>query len=203
MRSELLPKIILDLCGGTGSWSANYRESGYDVRLITLPEFDVRTWTGYLDLQVHGILAAPPCTVFAISGARWKRTPEQMIEGLSVVDACLRIIQICKPEWWALENPVGKLPRWIGRYRYSFQPFEYGDPWTKRTCIWGEHNQPIKAPVLPVGQWTGRSDCKGIVDHPEYLPPDWVHKLPPSPNRAKLRSVTPPGFARAFFEANR
>lgn len=34
-------KIILDLCGGTGSWSRPYREAGYDVCLITLPDYDV------------------------------------------------------------------------------------------------------------------------------------------------------------------
>ena len=34
-------KIILDLCGGTGSWSKPYRDAGYDVRVITLPEYDV------------------------------------------------------------------------------------------------------------------------------------------------------------------
>lgn len=37
-------KIILDLCGGTGSWSKPYKEAGYDVRNITLPEFDVLTY---------------------------------------------------------------------------------------------------------------------------------------------------------------
>lgn len=37
-------KIILDLCGGTGSWSKPYKEAGYDVRLITLPEHDVLTY---------------------------------------------------------------------------------------------------------------------------------------------------------------
>lgn len=37
-------KIILDLCGGTGSWSKPYKEAGYDVRLITLPEYDVLTY---------------------------------------------------------------------------------------------------------------------------------------------------------------
>jgi len=194
-------KIILDLCGGTGAWSKPYQEAGYDVRLITLPEQDVRLYKPPND--VYGILAAPPCTVFAISGARWKRTDIQMIEGLSVVDACLRIIFICKPRFWALENPVGKLPRWIGKYQYTFQPHEYGDPWTKRTCIWGEHNMPIKNPVEPVGQWTGRADVKGIVDHLEYLPPDWVNELPPSPDRERLRSITPPRFAKAFFESNR
>jgi len=193
-------KIILDLCGGTGAWSRPYADTGYQVINVTLPEYDVRIFEPIPN--IYGILAAPPCTVFAISGARWKRSKEEMIEGLSVVDACIRIIFATKPKFWALENPVGKLIHYLGRYRYTFQPYEYGDPWTKRTCIWGEHNLPVKNPVKPIGQWMGRADTKGIVDHLDYLPPDWIHKLPPSPNRAKLRSITPPGFAQAFFEAN-
>ncbi len=37
-------KIILDLCGGTGSWSRFYKEAGYDVRVITLREYNVTTY---------------------------------------------------------------------------------------------------------------------------------------------------------------
>ena len=184
-------KIILDLCGGTGAWSKPYNDAGYDVRLVTLPEQDVRLYKP--PKKIYGILAAPPCTMFAISGVRWKRTDKQMVEALSVIDACFRIIHVCKPEWWALENPVGKLIHYIGKWKYTFQPYEYGDPWTKRTCIWGDHNIPEKNPVEPIGQWTGN----------EFLPPDWIYKLPPSSNRAILRSITPTGFAKAFFEANR
>jgi hypothetical protein len=73
-------------------------EHGQDVRLFELPK-----------KPVHGILAAPPCTVFANSGARWPRTDDDMREGLSVVDACLRIVVATKPLWWVLENPAGKL----------------------------------------------------------------------------------------------
>lgn len=219
-------KIILDLCGGTGSWSRPYRDAGYDVRNITLPEFDVRYYKP--PKKVYGILAAPPCTDFCISGVRWwaeKDRTKGLLEALSVVAACLRIVEKSHPKFWALENPVGRLPRYIGKYKYTFQPYEYGDPWTKRTCIWGEHNIPVKNPVeikyrhadgepsasaiikerLP--SWTGGSaspdKVTGIVDHPEYLPPDWVHRLPPSPNRAALRAITPPGFAKAFYEANK
>lgn len=58
------PKIILDLCGGSGSWSRAYAAAGYDVRNITLPEYNV------LDYEppenVYGILAAPPCTEFSV-----------------------------------------------------------------------------------------------------------------------------------------
>ena len=198
-------KIILDLCGGSGAWSEPYREAGYDVRLVTLPEQDVRLYIP--PRNVYGVLAAPPCTHFAISGVRWwkQKGDAALLDGLSVVDACIRIIHQCQPVWWALENPVGRLKQYIGQWKYTFQPYEYGDPWTKRTCIWGNHNVPEKNPVEPVGLWTGGtpSGRLGICDHPEYLPPDWVHKLPPTPDRAARRSVTPPGFAKAFFLSNR
>jgi len=52
-------KIILDLCGGTGAWSKPYKDNGYNVRNITLPEYDVRTFKS--PNNVYGILAAPPC----------------------------------------------------------------------------------------------------------------------------------------------
>ena len=156
--------------------------------------------------KVYGVLAAPPCTEFAISGVRWwKSKPQRLLDdALKTVYACQNIIKIADPKFWALENPVGRLIHYIGKWRYNFQPYEYGDPWTKRTCIWGEHNIPVKNPVKPVGLWTGGtpSGKLGIVDHLEYLPPDWVHPLPPSKDRQMLRSITPPGFAKAFFKAN-
>ncbi len=51
-------KIILDLCGGTEAWSKPYKDNGYDVRNITLPEYDVRTFKS--PNNVYGILAAHP-----------------------------------------------------------------------------------------------------------------------------------------------
>ena len=52
------PKIILDLCGGTGSWSRPWQLNGYDVRIITLPAYDVLIYEP--PDNVWGILAAPP-----------------------------------------------------------------------------------------------------------------------------------------------
>lgn len=177
-------RIILDLCGGTGSWSKPYKDAGYDVRLITLPEYDVRLYTP--PDNVYGILAAPPCTEFASSGARWwaVKGNNALLEGLSVVDACLRIIYTCKPVFWALENPVGRLVHYLGKPAIWFNPCDYGDPYTKKTGLWGNFNQPVKKPVKPT---------EGSK----------LHRIPPSKDRQKLRSITPPGFAKAFFEANR
>lgn len=174
-----MSKVILDLCGGTGSWSKPYLEAGYDVRLVTLPGQDVRTYEP--PANVHGVLAAVPCTDFAVSGARWwagKGEPD-----LSVLTACLAIIAKKNPAWWCLENPVGRLVRYIGKWDQAFHPFDYGDPYTKKTCLWGRFKMPPKSPVLP-------------------LEGSKMHRLPDNADRAMLRSITPPGFAKAFFEAN-
>lgn len=200
-----MTKLILDLCGGTGSWSRPYAEAGYWVQVLDMSNGDDVRLLQKIDEPVHGILAAPPCTHLAVSGAWcWERKgDEALLEAMSVVDACLRIVMVHQPKWWALENPVGRLVHYIGKPRLYFQPYDYGNPWTKKTCIWGDFELPEKSPVDPVGQRTGRADMPGIVDHfDEYLPPDWIMKLGPSKDRATLRSLTPPGFARAFFEAN-
>lgn len=136
-------KIILDLCGGSGSWSRPYKEAGYDVRLITLPDYDVRTYTP--PDHVYGILAAPPCTEFSVLNCKAEARPRNPDAGLSIVTACLRIIAMCQPKWWALENPAGHLREHMHTPTITFQPWEYGDPWTKRTMIWGQFNPPQKS----------------------------------------------------------
>ncbi len=186
-------KIILDLCGGTGSWSKPYKDAGYDVRLITLPDYDVRTYQP--PKNVYGILAAPPCTHLAGSGARWWKDKgnKALLEALSVVDACLRIILVYKPTFWVLENPVGRLSRYLSSPKMYYNPCDYGDPYTKKTCLWGEFNIPEKNPVKPE-YIIGKKDGK------KYSP---IHYCGRRPDRAEFRSITPQGFANAFFKANR
>jgi hypothetical protein len=196
-----MKRIILDLCGGTGAWSKPYREAGYDVRVITLPDFDVRLFPSKPSIRarlpnefesiepligkVYGVLAAPVCTYFSGSGAKHPRTDQQLLEALSIADACLRIIFVVKPSFWAMENPVGKLRKWIGPPAYSFDPCDFGDPYTKRTLLWGVFNEPMKNPVEP----TEGSKL-------------WREFGGASARTKELRSITPQGFARAFFEAN-
>jgi hypothetical protein len=181
--TDLLPtgRVILDLCSGSGEWSRPYREAGYQVVTIDLPT-DVRLLP--FPGPVHGILAAPPCNRFALSGNRWPKTEDDYREALSVVDACLRLVAVCRPAWWALENPVGTLCRWLGPPALRFDPCEHGDPYTKRTCLWGSFTAPGRQPV-------------------EAALGSHMHGMPDSNGRAARRAITPPGFARAFFEANR
>lgn len=107
-----MSKIILDLCGGTGSWSRFYKEMGYDVRVITLPEYDVRTYQP--PQGVYGILAAPPCTEFSVLNCKAENRMRDFGAGMEIVNACLRIIYQCNPVFWAMENPRGYLRKYIG-----------------------------------------------------------------------------------------
>ena len=179
-------KIILDLCGGTGSWSRPYLEAGYDVRLITLPECDVRTYQP--PDNVYGILAAPPCTHLSYSGARWwaEKGEEALIEALSTADACIRLAVFSKPEFWCLENPAGRLQDYYGPPAVKFNPYDYGDNYPKETWLWGKFNTPTPVALI-----------QGPIDR------GYIHGMPPSKDRGGKRSVTPLGFSRAFFEANR
>jgi hypothetical protein len=82
-----------------------------------------------------------------------------------------------------MENPVGRLKQYLGAPVMYFDPCDYGDPYTKKTALWGNFTVPIQNPIEPT---------EGSK----------MHKLAPSPDRWRLRSQTPPGFARSFFEAN-
>ena len=65
-----------------------------------------------------------------------------MLDGLAVVDACLRAVAVYRPTWWALENPIGRLKDYLGDPAFRFDPCDFGDPWTKRTWLWGHFTPP-------------------------------------------------------------
>ena len=189
-------KIILDLCGGTGAWSKPYKDAGYDVRLITLPNHDVGAY--FSPENVHGILAAPPCTMFSLARTR-AREPRSFKKGMREVKACLEIIWECRDKgslkWWALENPRGFLRQFLGKPALTWRPSDFGDAYTKPTDLWGYFREPKKRPVeviKPKGRVLGGTR-------------DWsfAKKGRDGLTRQQIRSMTPPGFAKAFFEANR
>jgi len=196
-------KIILDLCGGTGSWSKPYKEAGYDARLITLPGHDVRAYEP--PENVYGILAAPPCTEFSLAknGCLRKR---DFTMGMEIVKRVMEIIWQCRIsgslKFWALENPVGYLRQFLGKPFYTFEHWQYGEPLIKRTDIWGYFNNPTpavkkKPSGMVVRYPNGRTNS--LVYHSYQCPPEYKHL---NLDRAALRAITPPGFAKAFFKAN-
>ena len=190
---EVTQRIILDLCGGTGSWSRPYREAGYDVRIVTLPN-DVRLYAP--PENVHGILAAPPCTEFSFAKHFHGKGnySHNFLQGLEVVSACMRVILTAKPQWWCLENPMnGYLKNWLGEPVMTFDPWEYGDSYQKTTALWGEFVQPPKSVKDKPDGMVKFSMLKSKDIYPEYYG---------KYTRQERRAITPPGFADAFFRAN-
>jgi len=205
-------KIILDLCGGTGAWSKPYEEAGYDVKIATLPDFDIRDWRNswlselVFENKVYGILAAPPCTQFSYARTRAK-TPRDLGQGMEIVAACLKIVWTCIEsayregnvnsfKFWVLENPYkGYLIRFLGQPAMIFQPYEFGDGYTKATALWGWFNIPEKQPLKLTAKMITK--CK-INNRPLPSISDFTGS-----KQSARRAITPPGFTQAFFEANR
>ncbi len=211
-------KVILDLCGGTGAWSKPYKDAGYDVRVISpsgIPMFDnnpqdIKTYEP--PAEVYGILAAPPCTMFSFARTNAKKDRDFQ-GGLRLIAACLHIIWHCQSriagkspklpylKFWALENPFGMLNWFLGKPALVFNPYDYGDRYSKKSCLWGHFNELTKTPVVLTEAERIKFDNRlndGLPNLPaEYsCPPDFD-------KRAARRSITPPGFAKAFFEANK
>jgi hypothetical protein len=136
---------ILSLFDHTGEWGAPFLDHGYDVVPMDIQDgLDVMArgtcegWLNFLDM-VDGVLAAVPCTDFAVSGARWfarKDADGSTAKSVELVRQTLRIINLHYPTdldydlpfFWAIENPVGRIARLvpeIGRPRLWFDPCDY------------------------------------------------------------------------------
>jgi hypothetical protein len=191
--------MILSLFDLSGNWPAPYAGQGIPVLSCDIQKgVDVLSITpdwlaskGFLPDRIKGILAAPPCTEFTKAGAHlWpiKDATGRTASSVQLVRKTLEIISWCHGlAFWAIENPPGRLPALVPELcRYSpwyFEPWHFGDPWTKKTGLWGRFNYPRKTPVAPSGSWVFR--FSGGTQHGK-----------------NQRSVTPPGFARAFALAN-
>lgn len=202
-------KTLLSLYDYSGNWAAPFARAGWNVILWDI-KHTTDLFSTFTDINdacadyfyehifdnygtVDGILAAQPCTEFAASGARWWKQKDEdgrTESAVQMVYQTLRIIDLCMPDFWALENPVGRLHKLVpelGKPLMYFNPCDFGEPYTKKTALYGDFNTDlIKTPVDPV---------EGSKMHRMYGGK--------SAKTKELRSITPPGFADAFYQANK
>jgi hypothetical protein len=125
------------------------------------------------------MIAHPPCTHLAVSGARWfKDKVTEQAEALDFV----RLLMNAPIERIAIENPVSIISSKIRKPDQIIQPWQFGHGETKATCLWLK-NLPKLTPTNIV---EGRDNR--------------IHRMPPSPDRWKLRSTTYAGIAQAMAE---
>lgn len=164
----------------------NARAGVYAMSCDLLPAEDGRV-DYHLQCDVRDILndgwdlmiAHPPCTHLAVSGARWfKEKQNEQAEALEFV----RLLLNAPIERIALENPISVISSRIRKPTQVIQPWQFGHGEVKATCLWLKNLPPLKPTEIVEGR-TAR-----------------VHRLPPSPDRWKERARTLPGIAAAMAE---
>ena len=206
-------KLILHLCADTGS-DSRYYDLSEDYEVVKVgSEIGVENFTA--PENVHGIIANPVCTEFSTARSDGKaRDPEL---GMELVKECLRIIEEAKQsgdlQFWVIENPAkGRLKDYLGAPKYSYEPWWYGSPWTKKTSLWGEFNIPERiyndwedVPKLPnLYTRPGRPKPSLAFMHKSAteLIPEFVEAGFKPDSDMEFRSLCSQKFAKAFFENN-
>lgn len=163
---------------GFDAWSCDLlpAEDGSPFHL----QRDVRTVLGDTGNWAWDLMIAhPPCTHLAVSGARWfKDKQQEQAEALEFV----RMLLDAPIDRIALENPVSIISSAIRKPDQVIQPWMFGHGETKKTCLWLKNLPPLMDTAVMQGREAR------------------VHREPPSPDRWKNRSRTLPGIAAAMAE---
>ncbi len=98
---------------------------------------DVRKWRPLLYLPWSFGAFFPPCTHLAVSGARWFQGKglRALSQAIELVAEAAEMAESLKCPY-LIENPVSTLASYWRNPDYSFDPCDYGDPYTKKTCLW-------------------------------------------------------------------
>lgn len=128
------------------------------------------------------IIAFPPCTHLAVSGARWFKEKIKDGRQQKAIDFFMEFAYMHPCQKIAVENPIGIMSTKYRKPDQIIQPWQFGHGETKATCLWLKNLPKLKP--------------SNIVEGREQR----IHKMPPSKDRAKLRSKTFQGIADAMAE---
>ena len=213
-----MPKILLSFFDYTENWCKPYKE---DINWIVYP-YDIKKGKDIMDFNpaqfmseyLHsdlkytlpeiGLLFTIPCTCYANCGARHHESriaDGQFEQSQKLVEKVKEIIDWFEKaellKFWVVENPMSRIHKfnlWLGNVKHKFNPCDYAgyDPtpnnsrYNKMTWLWGNFNIPEKKYLDPL----------------EKDNPGWKNLGGKSERTKELRSITPMGFANAFYEKN-
>ena len=134
-----------------------------------------------LKMKWDMILAFPPCTHLAVSGARYFEQKRKDGRQQAAIDFFMQFANAdCSKI--AIENPVGIMSTYYRKPDQIIQPWQFGHGETKKTCLWLKGLPPLISTEIVEGR------------------EQRIWKMPPSEDRAKNRAKTFPGIARAMAE---
>ena len=189
---------VLCACEESQAVTSELRRLGHEAYSCDLlptsgahPEWHVRAdAVEVAKLAWDMVIAFPPCTHLACSGARWfgeKRRDGRQQQAIGLFLALATLDHVPR---LAVENPVGIMSRLYRRPDQVIQPWQFGHPETKATCLWLRGLPPL-VPTHDVSDEMAR-----LPDAEAHR----VHHMAPGPDRQRLRGRTYPGIARAMAE---
>lgn len=212
-------RTILHLCADTGSDTWAYRQDWIDYEVVTIgSDIGVENYSPPEGLTVWGVFANPVCTDLtpAKHGKQYgggERPERDLEKAMWLVRECQRVIAEAVPRWWAIENPAsGLLRNYLGDPTFTYEPWQFGSPWTKRTALWGSFTPPT--PVYR--HWDDVPKLPGLYARPGRRPSlAFMHKsawdlipefrdsgMPRPQSDMEFRSLCSQRFAAAFKAVN-
>lgn len=194
---------VLVACEESQAVTKEFRLLGHEAHSCDIepcsgehPEWHIQEdVTPLLDRDWDMIIAFPPCTHLAVSGAAWfeqKRRDGRQQQGIDF----FMLFANAKCPRIAIENPVGIMSTVWRKPDQIIHPYYFGDNFQKPTCLWLKGLPKLQYSVEAAAeaknnlQWMySKSGKRGAL---------WNWGLPPSPDRAKIRSKTFPGVAKAL-----
>lgn len=142
-----------------------------------------------LKIQWDIIIAHPPCTHLASSGAAWFKEKRENGEQQAAIEFFMKFID-ADCAHIAVENPIGIMSTCYRKPDQIIQPWMFGHPEKKATCLWLKGLPPLRP-------------TNDVSEYMKTLPKsqqERLYYLSPRPERAKLRSKTFPGIVQAMAE---
>lgn len=189
---------ILCACEESQAVTTEFRRGGHEAYSCDLlptsgkhPEWHIQADAlEIVKMRWDLVIAFPPCTHLAVSGAAWfeeKQRDGRQDMGIGFFKAFTALDHVPHV---AIENPVGIMSRLYRKPDQIIQPWQFGHPETKATCLWLK-GLPLLVPTNNV-----KREMETLGESEQHR----MHWLPPSPNRGWLRSKTYPGIAKAMAE---
>ena len=188
---------ILVACEESQAVTKEFRKLGHEAYSCDViecsgghPEWHLQQdVTELLEGEWDMIIAFPPCTDLAVSGAAWFEQKRKDGRQQASIDFFMKFANT-KCERIAIENPVGIMSTQWRKPDQIIQPYEFGHMEQKKTCLW------LKGLPKLVGTENVQEEMLLLQRNQR----ERIHYLPPSIDRAKLRSKTFPGIAKAMAQ---
>jgi len=134
---------VFDGCTEFGSEVQAFIDRGHDVTTCGIEgnvtiKSDIRKYFPHEDEYYDFMWFSPPCTEFSIAGNRWRGSCKYNMCDMSIVEACFRLVNTCKPKYWIIENPSRGLSQKIGDPTITILYSDFGYIAKKPTDLWGK-----------------------------------------------------------------